>query len=279
MNSYKLLSSLEESNRCQFDFIRGFSNYPSLFFIGLFYVVGLWIDKFIIWFSTLSDSVLNFLYVAPAYDQSAFLTNLLIIPGNVLFLSIVEVHFIKYYKAYYEKSISGTLDEILNMRSEMTTKLFNNIFKIILVQTVIVMFVYQNSKYALDYLSYDSISKNIFFNFLIGNVFNVLILIILTLLLYYEERIKALLIAMLFFIFNTLGTIYFLSKGVNSFGLGYSFASIIVYFIALIMIVITLAEVNYKLFGVNSTIYINKKRSLSSLADKLRLVKGVELDE
>lgn len=279
LNTTKILKNVEEANDCQFDFIRGFSDHKTLFFIGLFYVFGLWIDKFIMWGSDLGTNVLGFLYICPPYDQSAFLSSLFIIPGNVLFLTVVEVYFIRYYKLFYDSTRKGTLKDIKSAKMEMRTRLFTNIFKIILIQTIFIMFAYIFADAIFSLIGYDVVSKKIFINLLVGNVFFVMIIIFMTLFLYFEEKLKALLLLILFFVLNVVFTISVMNMDYSIYGIGFTGAVIIAYVVALILLVITINDTDYKLFGVNSIIYRKKKGFFAKMADKGRIRNGVEVDE
>jgi len=278
-NTIKVLRTVDNNNKCQFDFIRGLSEYPSLFFIGVFYIFSLWVDKFIMWSGEYSSGIGEFLYVNPPYDQSAFLSSLFIIPANVLFLTVVEVYFIRYYKLFYDSTRTSTYKVIIEAKKEMRMRLFSNVFKIILIQSLIIMFAFLFADGIFAFLGYDVVSKQIFINLLIGNLFFVMSIIFVTLLLYYEERMKALLTLVLSFTLNTVFTLVNKEMDPSTYGIGFSVAMIITYVVALIFIVLSINESDYKLFGVNSVIYKKRKGYFARLADKLRVKNGVELDE
>lgn len=278
-NAIKVFRNVTTSNGCEFDFLRGLSDYPSLFFIGVFYIFGLWIDKFIMWGSAYGINLNNFLYVNPPYDQSAFLSSLFIIPANVLFLTVVEVYFIRYYKLYYDKTREGVLEDIILAKKEMRMRLFSNLFKIILIQSAIIMFAFLFSDQIFNFLNYDVVSKQIFVNLLMGNLFFVMTIVFMTLLLYFEERMKALLVMVIAFTLNTGFTFVNRELSVDTFGVGFSLAMVIAYTFSLIFLVIGLNETDYKLFGVNSVIYKKKKGYFARLADNQRIRNGVDLDE
>jgi|GEM_PF-6405606 len=279
MVSYKILTFLTESNGCSYDFIRSFSDYPSLFFVGLFYVIGLWIDKFLIWTSDLSMSVAGYLQMAPAYDQASFILNLFIIPSNVLFLSLVEVEFIGFYRKYFEKTREGTYADIKSARFDMRKELFINIFKIVLVQTVICMFLYLFVDQIFSIVGFDVTTKQIFVNMLPGLVFYTFIIISVVLFLYFEERIKAVSVALGFLILNGLFTFYYLQFGTSNYGLGFTIAAIVINILAIIYMVKMVNQIDYKIFGVKTTLYIKRKTLFTRIADRLRVKKGVNVDE
>ncbi|XMB87192.1 exopolysaccharide Pel transporter PelG [Mycoplasmatota bacterium WC44] len=279
MICYKFMTSIDKSNQCQFDFIRSFSNYSSLFYIGVFYILGLWIDKFLMWGSKISLNVLDVLYVAPAYDQASFLSNLLIIPSNVLFLSLVEVEFIKFYKDYFKKTADGTYIEIERARILMKKELLRKILQIFIIQSVIVMFIYVFTYDIFSILKYDVLSKMIFTNLLPGLTFYIFVLLSIIMFLYFEERMKALFTSLGFFIANLSFTLFYINQGHESYGKGFTIASIVVSIYALFALISMLNNVNYRLFGVKTVTTKKRKKYFETIADNLRIKKGVELDE
>ncbi len=112
----------------QFDFLRILDKYPSLFMVGLFYTMGLWIDDILMWFSFVGVRIYDTYLYAPLYDNAIFLAYLTIIPTMVLFIVSIEIEFYDTYKKYYSLvNGKGTYRQILIANKEMRRSLYRQI--------------------------------------------------------------------------------------------------------------------------------------------------------
>lgn len=80
---------------------------PYLVLIGLFYNLGIWADKLVMWHGPGSEAVVGLLRVSPRYDACMFFSYLTVVPAMALFLIRIEVAFYKHYAAFYSAITGG----------------------------------------------------------------------------------------------------------------------------------------------------------------------------
>lgn len=234
---YNFLSTFYFGNDLEFDFIRYLTKYPSLFFIGLFYTMGLWIDDVLMWFSIAGIQVLETYRYAPVYDNAVFLAYLTIIPSMVLFLVSVETEFYDHYKKYYGlANKKGTYEEIESAKEGMKKSIYSQLLKTFQIQALISFTLFLLAGPIFQFLNFSIIIRNIFRVCVLGALCNIFVLLIILVLLYYEVRIQAVLLSMIFFFTNLFLTSYFVPKGINYYGYGFFLGS----FITLILSVLSL---------------------------------------
>jgi uncharacterized membrane protein len=246
---YSFFNTFTEKLGKQFDFIRYLSKFPSIFFIGLFYILGLWADDILIWFSFLGINIKNIFRFSPLYDTAIFWAYFITIPSYVLFVIKMEVNFYDKYKRYFSLiSHNGNLDDIEFARQDMKATLYKEIRHLFEIQTIITITAVVLVNRVVATFNLPLLLVQIFKISALGSLCNVFILIIILIMLYFEYRKQALFIAFLFFFFNTLFTLIFIPFGTNYFGAGYFIATFITLIIALILLVYSINDINYYTF-------------------------------
>lgn len=74
---------------------------PYLAAIGLFYNIGIWADKVAFWAGPWGQQLRGWFYSAPHYETCIFLGYVTILPAMALFLIRIEAAFYKHYAAFY----------------------------------------------------------------------------------------------------------------------------------------------------------------------------------
>ena len=121
-----------------FAFMRSFVKFPDLMLCGLFYNLGIWIDKFLFWW--LSESrmqVSGALFAAPDYDLAIYLSLLSIAPGMAVFILQVETDFSEKFHAYFDTvNQGGTMSAVLSAKHRLILSLRNGFNRLLKVQGV-----------------------------------------------------------------------------------------------------------------------------------------------
>lgn len=119
-----------------FSFLRMFRTHGDVALCGLFYNIGLWADKFIIWwFSPFGEKVSGHLRGAPFYDFSVSFALIAIIPGMAVFLVTLESDFAaKHHEFLMKLNHNGTLGAIREAREVMAQSLKESLFALCRVQ-------------------------------------------------------------------------------------------------------------------------------------------------
>ncbi len=126
------------------DFLKRKEIFPVLIFVGLFYNLCIWIDKFIFWtYPGTSEAVIGPLRASLIYDLPIFLAYLSIIPGMAVFLLRIETDFAEAYEGFFN-AVRGnaSLQEIETLGNEMILAVREGIFQIIKVQGITVLVLY-----------------------------------------------------------------------------------------------------------------------------------------
>ncbi|WP_461205064.1 exopolysaccharide Pel transporter PelG [Clostridium sp. DL1XJH146] len=274
---YNFLSTFYFGNNYQYDFLRYLSKYSSLFFIGLFYTLGLWSDNILMWFSEVGMVILDTYHFSPLYDNAVFLAYLTIIPTMVLFLVIVETDFYSYYKNYFGLANKrGTLKEIKLAEHKMVGVLYNHLIYTFEVQALISITIILLAKPIFKFLNFNTILRNIFRVTSFGTLFNIFILLIILVLLYFEVRKRAFLVSFLFFIFNTIFTLFFRNKGIQYYGYGFVMGTFITFCIGAIILSRFTKKISYNTFALQPLYAKKEKGIFAFIADSLNFYNEIQ---
>lgn len=259
---YSFLINFTYGNNKEYDFLRYLNRFKSLFLIGLFYTLGLWIDDLIMWYSELGVDIHKTYKYAPLYDNAVFLAYLTVIPTMILFLVQIETEFYPLYRKYFGLATkSGTFEEIEVARVEMKNSAFRQLIYTMETQTIISLTLIVLSGAIFSYLNIPLIVRDIFRIATLGALCNIFVLIIILILLYFEGKKEAVIISLSFFSLNGLFTLYFIPKGVQYYGVGYFIGSFISLMLALILLLLFMKNINYSTFG-RQPIFSPKEKGL-----------------
>ncbi|RLB11739.1 MAG: hypothetical protein DRG39_03585, partial [Deltaproteobacteria bacterium] len=231
----------------EFEFLNKRYTYPSLAFIGFFYNAGIWIDKFIFWFSPLTGKqVIGPLRASIVYDIPIFLAYLAIAPGMGIFFLKLEGEFAESYERYY-RAVTGrdSLFKIYILAVEMITSARTIILDVLRVQGIasIAIFLFEESFFNIFRLPLLYIPL---FNVLMTGTFVQLVFLsVLGLLFYYDLRIYALYITMIFFALNAYLSYISVHLGPYFYGYGYTVSLIFSSVMGIIFLRRFLHEIHY----------------------------------
>ncbi len=247
---YSFLKNFESDSGREYDFIRYMDSFHTLFFTGLFYTLGLWVDDIIMWYSSLGVSIEDVYKYAPLYDNGVFLAYLTVIPTMILFMVSVETQFYDTYRKYFAFATQdASYEDIQLAKAEMKTCIYRNLIYIMENQTIISITCIVGAGFVFSRLGLPLIVKDIFRICTLGALCNIFVLIIILILLYFEARNHALAIAVSFLALNSLFTLYFLPMGVEFYGFGYFSGSFVSLCIAIVTMIIFLKELDYHTFA------------------------------
>jgi len=259
---YSFLSTFYHGNGYKFDFLKYINKYYALFFIGLFYTGGIWVDNIVMWFSDLGIVLHGTFLFAPFYDNAIFLSYLTIIPSLVLFLVFVETDFYVSYKNYFQNANGmETFKRIDSACIKMKKVLNYNLFYSFEVQALITITVVLLAKPIFKLLNLNYLVRNIFKVTAIGSMFNIFFFTIILIFLYFELKGRAMIIASCFFFTNIIFTLIFRNKGVEFFGYGFTLSSIVTFALSFVLYKRFLRRINYITFA-RQPIYIEKETGI-----------------
>jgi len=280
--AYTFFGNFKFGNNLQFDFLRILDKFPSLFFVGLFYTLGLWIDDILMWFSFVGISIYNTYLYAPLYDNAIFLAYLTIIPTMVLFIVSIEIEFYDTYKKYYGLvNGHGTYRQILISNKEMRRSLYRQIAYTFEIQALLSATLILMAPQLFFIFGGPIIVRSIFQVCAIGALFNIFIFVIMLVMLYFEARVHAVSITICFFITNLLFTLYFIPLGLEYYGYGFMFSSITTFIYASLISLRFLRRIDYVTFGRQPLFNENRQYFFTWLSDRLnaRMRKQVHIQK
>jgi len=224
-----ILQEFDATTLVRFDFFQRKNIFLILIPIGVFFNMGVWVDKWVFWFApSTSDSVNGVLRSSVMYDMPIFLAYISIIPGMASFLLRIETDFVDKYKSYYSAVNGGsTLSEIKAKRSEMIESIYNAYLEILKIQGVTLILFILFAKQIFKWLDLSPLYLNIFYLDLLSTAVQVLYLATLNLLFYFNLLKQALWLTLGLFILNAVFSMITVYLGPAFYGYGFALAIII----------------------------------------------------
>lgn len=210
------------------DMFSAFGPYLPHVLIGFFYNLGVWVDKFMFWFSESGYQITGPLYANRLYDNSIFMAYLATIPAFALFLIRIETDFYEKYKTYYATIIhKASRSKILRERDELVGSIRQGLGQLIKVQGAITLCMLVLTPFVIEALNFSYQQYSIMRIGFIAAYLQTIFLILLVVLLYFDFRKEALISTVVFLCTNSVFTLVSLKLGFANYGYGY-FASCLV---------------------------------------------------
>lgn len=206
-----------------FGFFSYFRKHPYLVFIGIFYYGGIWIDKFIFWFTPEHDVIIPLIYVYGDYDTPFFLAFLTIIPSMAFFLVQMETSFVQCYHDYYacirkRMSLKVILEKKRDMMENLTASFqFYALFQGC-ISAVIILLIY----YIADIFMLNPAQLGIFRICILGCFLMMGMLLVINIQFYFDFQRDACLVTAIFFFTNLIFTLISYKIGFTSYGFGFT---------------------------------------------------------
>ncbi|MBF0106637.1 MAG: exopolysaccharide Pel transporter PelG [Deltaproteobacteria bacterium] len=232
-----------------FDFFSYFKKHPNLILIGVAYYLGIWIDKFIFWFSPAGDRIAKGIYVFMNYDTPIFLAFITVIPSMAFFLVQMETSFVKYYHTYFESVRKrGSLKEIRENHIAMTGNLSEHFQKYAILQGlvsgIVVIFIYEIA----NAFSLNPYQMGIFRICILGAFLQMGFLMILNIIFYFDFQKDALRLTVIFLVTNAVFTRVTMALGYETYGFGYTAACFITILMSFLILNHKLKHLEYWVF-------------------------------
>lgn len=247
--SLNLFGEFQGEEYFSYEVIDYFKKFRGHILVGLFYYLGIWIDKFVYWFNETGEHVDGLFYTNRFYDTAMFLAYLSIVPSLAIFLVKVETDFYIRYTYYFRAIQSKNNLAFLNDSvEEIVDSLRNTILNLIKFQLFITLTLWFFSQEILTFMRLPAIMNPIFRYGVIGSLFLSLFLIMNIVLLYFERPKKVMFNYFVFFILNLGLSVLTSSFGYKFHGLGYVVASFSTLVLSYYALSNTLKELNYYTF-------------------------------
>lgn len=203
--------------------------YKSLMLTGFFFNLGVWIDKIMFWYWPLtSQHVIGPLRASVIYDIPIFFSYLTVIPGMAVFLVRIETDFVEYYIKFYDAVREGaTLEYIERMRNHMVYYVRRGLFDIAKIQSITVLVIFLLGEQVLNLLGISTLYLPLLFIDVVGAGLQVVLLGILNVLFYLDQRKSVVFLTATLLITNVVFTAISLQLGPAWFGYGFALAVLV----------------------------------------------------
>ncbi len=207
-----------------------FRKYWALALSGLFYNIGIWIDKWIMWTAPEHETLRSGLIAYQNYDSAMFLAYLTIVPSIAAFVMSVETEFYEHYLSYFRSiqnhssfgHIDRAHDEIVQstLRGGRTFIVLQGSICLVTILVAPKIFSTFNVNYA---------QIGMFRIGVLGAFFHVLFLGLSIVLSYFDLRMATLRLQILFLVTNGVFTFMTLKAGFPYYGYGYFLATLVTF--------------------------------------------------
>ncbi len=233
-----------------FDFLTRRHAYYSLALTGFFYNLGIWADKILFWQHPLtSDPVHGPLRASLIYDLPIFLAYLSIVPGMAVFLVRVETDFAEHYDGFYNAIRDGhLLSHIEHLKDRMVYAVRQGIYEIFKVQGLTVLGLLLAGPQLLQLIGISPLYLQLYNVDLVAVAVQVLLLAILNVFFYLDQRATVLALSLFLTISNTALTVLSQYLGPAFYGYGFALAVSLTALLGLLLLSRKLDRLEYETF-------------------------------
>lgn len=232
-----------------FRFLRAFGPYWSIALAGLFYNLGIWIDKWVMWLAPERELLPSGFIHNGVYDGAMFLAYLSIVPAMAVFLLHIETRFYDKYVAFYRDIQNhATYDRIEQNHKTIIEELVAGLRNLVVIQAAISILCVVLAPRIFDLIGVNYLQLGTFRFGVLGAFFHVLFLCLTIILSYFELRGTTLWLMTLFLVLNGVFTWFSLRHGYSYYGYGYFAAALISFLVAALVTFRELGRIPYHTF-------------------------------
>jgi uncharacterized membrane protein len=212
------------------DFFRRLREYRTLVGVGIFFNLGIWVDKIMFWYyPPTSDPLVGLFRFSPIYDFPIAVAYLSIFPGMAAFLLRIETDFVEYYQQFYDAvREGGTLDHIQEMRNEMVWSIQQGVLEIIKIQLLAMLCFFAAGGYVLDQMGIPRLHHPLLYIDLVSVALHVVMVSLLSIFFYLDAQRTVLKLSLMLLVLNALLTAISMHLGPFYYGYGFALALLVV---------------------------------------------------
>lgn len=226
--SVRILREFGAQVGCNFDFLRYVAKYPFLVAVGIFYYLGIWIDKIVFWSSPHATLVLNTIRIMPDYDMPIFVAYLTVVPSLAFFLIQMETTFAVCYQAYYESIRQhATMGVIHTCEAAVADNLATQFQRFAVFQGIISGFAILFAPQIGEFFGLSYVQQGVFRIAILGAFMQIGVIMIINILFYFDAQFEVFLLTLVFLVLNGVLAKVSLDIGLPSYGFGYTVTSFV----------------------------------------------------
>jgi uncharacterized membrane protein len=234
-------------------YFRYYLRHYDLALAGLFYNGGIWVDKWLMWFSPDADRSYLGLKTYAVYDTAMFIAFLTIIPIMSLFVFSIETNFFDAYTNYFRGVRENAPYRILAARQKAVfNKILENARNFIILQGSVSLMFILLAPSLFQFLGMNYLGLGIFRLGVLGAFFNTLVLFAMIFLSYFDSRENYLRISFVLFISNLCFSWISKDLGFVFYGYGYFFAMAFTFVVSAFVLMNYTKDLSYHIFITNN---------------------------
>ncbi len=229
------------------EFFTYFRLFPFIMFTGLFYNLGLWIDKLIGWY-LLGHNIYGSFRAYGVYDTPIFIAYLIIIPSLAYFLIQSETTFYLAHRKFFDSITREKLQNILQYKKDLIEILKKSLQRLFTIQFIsssagFIFAGFIGKWFGLTEKSIE-ILKILFFA--AGS--QVMFLYIIIFLMYFDLSKVSFYLVILFFSLNCSLNMVFMYSGSVTAGFGYLISIAVSFAAGLVFLLYSVSDIEFKIF-------------------------------
>jgi uncharacterized membrane protein len=250
----RVFAEYPRDGRKAFEFMPYFRKYWDLALGALFYNLGIWVDKWVMWLSPDGEFLRSGLVSCPDYESAMFLSYLSIVPSMAAFTVTIETEFFEKYLVFYRDiQRHATLKTIRVNQKALIASLVAGSRNFLMLQGSICLTAILISPRILELLGVNFSQLGVFRLGLLGALFHAALLFVSIVLSYFDLRRTMLKISVLFFVSNFLFSCVSMKLGFPFYGYGYFLACFVTFAAAFLMMAYHVDRLAYQTFVRSNT--------------------------
>lgn len=244
-----------------FQFLNYFKEHWELALGGLFYSLGIWVDKWVMWFSPEAVYIPSGFILYPYYDSAMFIAYLTVIPVMAMFMITQETAFFETYVKFYREINKGAnYLQILRNRDDLIECIAVQGKNLVLLQACICVATLLFTPYLFQLIGMNFVQFGIFRYGVMGASFHILALLLMIILSYFEDRRGVLKIQFYFFASNALYTYIGMGMGFSFYGYGYFFSALTTFLFSAIRLRMFIEKLPFHAFVTTNASVLERKQ-------------------
>lgn len=247
---YHIIRSFPAKRLVMFEFLNRKKVFVSLLFCGLFYNLGVWIDKFVFWWrEETSHQVVSIFRASYIYDLPIFIAYLAIVPGMAVFMLRMETDFAQACLKFYDAVRDGaTLNAIRQFKDKMILSCRHSIYEILKVQGMTLALLLLWAEDILVALDINLAYLHLLYVDLVGVSLQVLVMAILNVMYYLDKRHAAFILTFFMAVSNFTLANASIELGPVFYGYGFTVTMLVTTIVGFIMLDKQFEDLEYKTF-------------------------------
>ncbi|TVM19248.1 hypothetical protein DPQ33_02495 [Oceanidesulfovibrio indonesiensis] len=246
----RLLAEFPDAPAWDRGLMRYFLSHWELPVIGLAYNLGIWMDKIVFWVADEGARTIRpYLVTHDLYEGPVFVAYLTVVPALAIFLLKMETRFYECYRRYYARVVEkSSFASILREKEQMVDVLKKGFREVLILQGAVTALCMIFAPGLAQVFRFDPLQMPILRIAFMGAFFQVLLIICIVVLFYFDLRRDVLAVAIAFVLSNAALTWWTIQQGLGYYGYGYCYACLISLVLAFSLLSRALDSLEYLTF-------------------------------